>query len=781
MRERWMEPIGGALSLAPTNDPGWLIIEEGVALEREHEIESIFAISNGYVGTRAALEEGGRVSQAATVEAGVYIADRESALGPTLAILPDWTNVNIAIDGHLLTTGSGCILEHRRILDLRQGILWRHWRQRDPSGRTTEIRFLRFASLSDRHALLQVVAVTAENYAGRVEIVACLSAPSAQNKHTQLAMGADGASVTMSAGETQVALATRSIPEPTIEETKSHGEGPTGRIEQRWSWAARLGETIYLQRAAALYVSRDCLDPLRSAQLGVAELNDRGVSSVAMDHAEAWSRRWRIGDIEIRGDAEAQRVLRFAIYHLFAAANPTDEHVSIGARGLTGKAYRGHVFWETEIYMLPFYVLNEPEAARALLMYRHHTLGAAKRKALSLGYSGALYAWESAATGEEATPREVVAPDGRIIRVLTGEQEHHISADIAYAVWLYWRATGDDDFMMEAGCEILVETARFWASRSRVEGDGRAHIRGVIGPDEYHETVDDNAYTNVMARWNLDRAADAVDILKRERPGDWRIKSKRLEIKDDEPPGWRRAAAALVTGFHPETGLFEQFAGYFGLEEVDVANHGGAAMPLDLWLGPERTRRSKAIKQADVIALCALLWDEWPRAVHRDNFVYYAPRTAHGSSLSPAMHALVAARLGDGREALRYFRQAGDIDLADNMGNAAGGVHMGALGGLWQAAIFGAAGVHFREDGFALDPHLLPGWTEMRCCVQWRGRLVRLTLGADPARICVETEGPGRLMIGVIDGPSCSVNPGRLYSICREGATWGSWRAERNL
>ncbi|MER3425607.1 MAG: glycoside hydrolase family 65, partial [Nitrospiraceae bacterium] len=183
-------------------------------------------------------------------------------------------------------------------------------------------------------------------------------------------------------------------------------------------------------------------------------------------------------------DEQAQRTLRFAIYHLVGAGNPNDERASIGARGLTGKAYRGHVFWDTEIYLLPFYAFTHPPTARALLMYRYHTLPAAAKKARGLNYDGALYAWESTDTGEETTPLSALGPTGQMTNILTGVQEHHISADIAYAVWQYWRATADDDFFVQAGAEIMLETARFWASRARLEADGCYHIREVIGPDE---------------------------------------------------------------------------------------------------------------------------------------------------------------------------------------------------------------------------------------------------------------------------------------------------------
>jgi kojibiose phosphorylase len=231
-----------------------------------------------------------------------------------------------------------------------------------------------------------------------------------------------------------------------------------------------------------------------------------------------------------------------------------------------------------------------------------------------------------------------------------------------------------------------------------------------------------------------------------------------------------------VTGFDPATGLFEQFAGYFQLEEIDAAAHQGCPTPIDVCLGAERVGRSQAIKQADAVALSALLWERWPVGVHEANFRYYEPRTAHGSSLSPAVHALVAARLGDLARAQAYFHQAADIDLANNMGNAAGGVHMGALGGLWQAAVLGAAGLQMREDGIAVDPHLLPGWAELAFAVQWRGRLLRLRFAADPRRIEVAVEKGDELAVAVIEGPACRVRGGQGFALQGDGSGWGNWK-----
>ena len=220
------------------------------------------------------------------------------------------------------------------------------------------------------------------------------------------------------------------------------------------------------------------------------------------------------------------------------------------------------MFWDTEIYLLPFYTAVWPEAARALLMYRYHTLPGARAKADAMGYKGALYAWESADTGEETTPERVVGPGGELIDILTGRMEHHISADIAYAVWQYWRATGDDGFFLDAGAEILLETARFWASRAVPEADGKRHIRHVIGPDEYHEDVDDNAFTNVMARWNIARGLEAIELLRARWPDRAAALREKLALGEAELADWRDAVGRIVTGLDPATGLYEQFAGY---------------------------------------------------------------------------------------------------------------------------------------------------------------------------------------------------------------------------
>jgi trehalose/maltose hydrolase-like predicted phosphorylase len=368
-------------------------------------------------------------------------------------------------------------------------------------------------------------------------------------------------------------------------------------------------------------------------------------------------------------------------------------------------------------------------------MYRFNMLGGARAKAARMGWRGALYAWESADTGDEATPDHVIGPDRQIIELLSGKQEQHISADVAYAVWQYWSATHDEAFLLDAGAEILFETARFWSSRATLEADGLRHIRNVIGPDEYHENIDDNAFTNVMARWNIRRGLDTAQLLQERWPARWSALAQQISLTADELGQWRAAADAIVTGFDAKTGLYEQFAGYFALEDIDLGTYAGRSVPMDVVLGRERTQRSQIIKQADVVALLGLLPDEFPPGSAEANFTYYESRCGHGSSLSAAMHALVAARLGDRDSAMTFLQSTTEIDLRSTHAAIEGGIHVAAQGGVWMTAVFGFAGLSLREDGLALAPRLPKTWTSLRFNVCWRGRRLRVSIDAGERRL----------------------------------------------
>jgi kojibiose phosphorylase len=707
-----------------SGEPWWTLREEDYDPLLEREVESRFSIGNGLIGVRGSLETPTMSSRPRTYVAGLYDIVPDSPVNPVLVPAPDWLRFVLTIDGEELTIEEGKALAHRRTLDLRSGSLVAEWDHRLPAGHLVHLSTLRLASLDDRCLLMQVVRLECDSHA-EFSLEALL-APVAEalvfEKMTgsvslwRTAGSGRGLAIAMNA---QLYLRNAS----SVSDESNKGLGP------RWSWTNTSNEVATLIRTVG--IARD--DKTREASVGaLTGAIAKAPTEIFASHAEKWSERWQASDVVIDGDEQSQQAVRFAIYHLISAANPDEEHASIGARGLTGDAYSGHVFWDTEIFLLPFYTLTWPDAARALLMYRYHTLPAARAKASRLGYQGALYAWESADSGEETTPDSAQLPTGEIIPILTGAQEHHISTAVAFAVWQYWQVTSDEKFLLEAGAEIVLETARFWASRAALAADGRYHIRRVIGPDEYHEGVDDNAYTNVMAQWNLEIGLAVASLVESGWPDRWAEVRDALELREPELALWRDVAERISTGFDTETGLFEQFGGFFELEPVNLGAYDERTAPIDVLLGRERTQRSQVIKQADVVMLLSLLWERFSPDIRAANFRYYEPRTAHGSSLSPAVHALVAARLGELELAQRYFLETASIDLGDTMGNAAGGIHMAALGGLWQSVVFGFAGLSLTADGLSFQPHLPKRWRSLSFAIRWHDSVVQVRILDQP-------------------------------------------------
>jgi trehalose/maltose hydrolase-like predicted phosphorylase len=750
----WVDDV-----LVQPEHPTWALHEEGYDPRREAGVEARFSVANGFLGVRGAravsrgpvwvswLHGLNWASWPRTYVAGLF--DTPNTIPPVPALVPgpDWLRVQLAVDGQPVMLRTGELLHHRRTLDLKRGLLVSRWHHRDADGRTIRLRALRLVSLAERALGLQVIELTVDGRPCDITLEALLESAGSGLEPMRL--------------EPDVALWRTALSGKTVAVAhdarvrRDHTEIAPAAVEplrRRWSWRLVPGEPAVFSRLVAFARGAvETADGTAARALDVlAKRRTQPWRRVLDEHAAAWAERWAASDVRVDGDEAAERALRFAVYQLNSAADPDDDTVSIGARALTGDAYLGHVFWDTEIYLLPFYTLTWPEAARALLMYRFHTLDGARRKAARLGYRGALYAWESAETGDEATPEEIVDPAGRSLKILCGLEEQHISADVAYAVWKYWEVTGDDGFMVEAGAEIVLETARFWASRAVLEDDGRYHIRRVIGPDEYHETVDDNAYTNGMAAWNLGRGHEVAEWLVAQHPEVWRRLEQALALDPAERAQWREVEAKIVTGFDRESGLFEQFQGYFKLEDVPRAEFAGRDAPADVILGRERTQRSQVLKQADVVALLALLPERYEARVHAVNFAYYEPRCGHGSSLSRGLHAVVAGRLGDVAMAHAYFHATAATDLSETLAASAGGIRIAAQGALWQAAIFGMGGLEVDAEGVALNPHLPDAWDRLAFGLLWRGRRLTVEVHREPPRV----------IVGLAEGAPCVVRVG---------------------
>jgi trehalose/maltose hydrolase-like predicted phosphorylase len=734
--------------LEPTSDPAWLIAKEGFDPLREAIYEARFAISNGFLGVRGgrAVSRGSRWAEPfRTHVAGLFDVPGPEHPIPELVTAPGWLQFRILPAGGPLVHHPAEVGSHRATLDMRRGVLLSAARLTDHQSVTVRARALRLVSLSERAIGVHVVEVEIEQ--GEDELTL-------ESSFEGLGLGLISERLEQDFAISRTRYSGKRIAMSAASwlhiDGAEHPPTMPGPFTWSWHWKTRPGQIVCLSRlvAVARGDSPDA-DPGRLVREKLGVARQLGWRKVVREHEAAWAQRWSRSDVEVEGDPAAEQALRFAVYHLNSAANPADERVSIGARGLTGEDYHGHVFWDTEIYLLPFYTLTWPEAARALLMYRFRTIDGARAKAAAMGWRGAMYAWESADTGAETTPAQVIDPDGRIVDILCGKQEQHITADVAYAVWQYWQATRDERFLLEAGAEILLETGRFWSSRAQPEADGYCHIRGVIGPDEYHEHIDDNAFTNVMARWNIRRALDVAALLHERFPDRWASLSSQLGLGDKELAEWRIAADNMATGWNPQTGLFEQFAGFFGLEDIDLAAYAGRTVPMDVVLGRERTQRTNVVKQADVVALIGLLPEEFPDNSAVANFRYYEPLCSHGSSLSGAMHGLVAARLGYSELALHYFQQAVAIDLSDTHTAIAGGLHMAALGGTWMTAVFGFAGLLLQNDGIALNPKLPASWRSLCFRVEWRGRRLKIRIdGSDYVlRATLEAGEPTTLLV----------------------------------
>jgi trehalose/maltose hydrolase-like predicted phosphorylase len=739
-------------ALKPTADSAWTLVTEGYDPLREGSLESRFAISNGFLGVRGARATtlGGRwIVPAHTYVAGLFdTPDMEYA---TAQLVPaaGWVRLKLLLPSGPLAYKPANISSLRTTLDMKRGALLTEFKRLKGPGLSMRLRTMRVVSLSERAVGMQLIQVEIEE--GEVEVKLEASFEGVNLALEAERLGRDlGVWRTVHSGKA-LAMATASLVQVDGQDLAASS---LSQLKSSWTWKTRPGQVASFERLVAFVRSdSEAFEPGPLALEKIEGVKRNGWQGVAAAHEAAWANRWRVSQVDIDGDAAARQAMRFAVYHLNGAANPDDERVSIGARALTGDGYHGHVFWDTEIYLLPFYTFTWPEAARALLMYRFHTLDAARAKAAAMGWRGALYAWESADTGADATPSVVIAPDRQVVPVLCGEQEQHISADVAYGVWQYWRACEDDAFLRDAGAEILFETARFWASRACLESDGRRHIRGVMGPDEYHENIDDSAYTNVMARWNIRRAIDVAGLLRERWPECWTRLSSRLRLDEAELNDWLSIAETIATGLDPKTGLFEEFEGYFGLEDINLANYAGRSVPMDVVLGRERTRNSQVIKQADVVALLALLPEEFPGDAGAKNFQYYEPRCGHGSSLSPSLHGLAAARLGQSEKALRYFRQGAAIDLSDTHAAIDAGVHIGALGGNWMLAVFGFAGLTLRSNAISVDPKLPPNWRSLAFAVQWRGRSLKIKIDQDKQRLEATLEKGEPMTFGIRGDP----------------------------
>ncbi|MBN1249341.1 MAG: glycoside hydrolase family 65 protein [Anaerolineae bacterium] len=724
----------------------WQIVETTFDPQQRAYKEAVFTIGNGYLGTRGAFEEGYDRDQPVTLVHGVF--DDVPIVHTELANAPSWTGLSLRIGDDWFRMDRGTVLSYERRLDLKTGTLKRDVRWRAPGGRVVSLSFERFASMADPHVMVVRCHVRSETFSGQVEVRAGVDGIVDNEGHRHWGLQSQG-----QVGDRAVMLAVETRESGIVLAEAAHltlsAAGAVAYEVRDCPWSPhvlarcrlRPGGEVTIDKIVTVYTSRDVVEPARVAVDTLLQAVSRTVPALRRVHEQAWAALWQASDIEIDGDPFAEQAVRFSLYQLLIAAPQDDDRVSIPAKTLSGYGYRGHVFWDVEIFMLPFFIYTQPARARDMLLYRYHTLPGARRKAVSQGYRGAMYAWESAATGDETTPRWVPVwveerGEDELIRIWCGDIELHITADIAHAVHTYWRVTGDDAFMRDYGAEIILETASFWASRAEWnEAQGWYEIADVIGPDENHDHIDNSAFTNEMARWNLQTAMDVLAWLRVSYPSKAAELVSRLALTSEWLRAWEGVIDGLKRMYDPETKLIEQFDGFYDLETLDFSAYEPRQTSLQAILGIEETQQVQVLKQPDVLMLLYLLGERFDEETLAANWAYYTPRTdlTYGSSLGPAIQAALAARMGELDQAYRYFRLAAQTDLEDARGNTADGLHGATAGGLWQAVVFGFAGVRLTDAGFEAEPRLPPTWGRLAFKLQYHGKWRKFELSQPPS------------------------------------------------
>jgi trehalose/maltose hydrolase-like predicted phosphorylase len=754
---------------------GWLLRYEGMDRDREGLRESLCALGNGRFATRGSAPEhrADGVHYPGTYAAGVFNrltddVDGRQVENESMVNLPDWLSQRFRIDdGPWIDLAAVTVVEHVQELDLRRGVLTRRFGFEDAEGRRTRVTQRRLVSMADPFLAALETTFLAENWSGRMTVRSGLDGR-ARNcgvaryrrlrgdhlRVTDTRAEDDGLllGVETTQSRIRVFLAARHRVHADGKPA-AHASTPVledGLVATDLALDLAAGGPTTVEKLVGLCTSRDrgIGEPREAAEDEVARA--ASFDAALARHELAWEQLWQRCEVTISGSPRTALILRLHIFHLVQtlSRHSIDLDVGVPARGLHGEAYRGHVFWD-EIFVLPFLALRLPEVARAMLLYRWRRLPQARAAARACGHRGAMYPWQSGASGHEETQTVHLNPRSGRWLPDNSHLQRHIGLAVAHNVWRYYEATQDLQFLEAYGAEMLLEIASFWASAARYDRtDDRFHIRGVMGPDEYHDALpwrdepglDDNAYTNVMACWVLSRALECLDVLSPRRRGEL-LDSLGLRRADLER--WEDVSRRLVLCWHGD-GVLSQFDGYERLEEFDWDGYRrryGDFSRLDRILEAEgdTPNRYKVSKQADVLMLFQLLTaDELYAVLDRLGYphdrrtiprsvAYYLGRTSHGSTLSKVVHAWVLAR-SERRKAWDYFLQALESDVADVQGGTtAEGIHLGAMAGTVDLLTRGFTGLETRGDVLGLDPYLPDALPRLRFRIRY-GRRADLDL-----------------------------------------------------
>ncbi|WP_313357535.1 glycosyl hydrolase family 65 protein [Microbacterium sp.] len=746
-------------------DP-WRLVE--TRYDEEGVSETVFTVANGYLGLRGNHIEGRGAHEHGTFINGLHetwpIRHAEQAygfaeVGQTIVNAPDAKVMRVYIDDEPLSFDEMEVHEYSRSLDMRTGVLERNVVWMTPSGKRVRMRDERMVSFEERHLAVLRLEVTIENADAPVT-VSC-----------QMLNRQDGAGIY--AGDPMASKADRKagfdprkadrITERVLQPVEywqdglrsalSYSVSDSGMtvavvadhlIETENEYSARtlvepdIAKNVFrIQAKAGVPIRIDKIVSYHSSR-GVPprELVDRcrrSLDRVGVEGVDAlfaaqrtWlDAFWERSDVRIAGHDDLQQATRWCLFQLAQAASRADGN-GVAAKGLTGSGYSGHYFWDTEIYVLPFLTYTSPQWAKNALRARAMMLPAARRRAAQLNEAGALFPWRTI-NGEEASAYYAA-----------GTAQYHINADVSYALGKYVRATGDLDFLRRDGADIAVETARLWATLGfwrGTNGDSTFHIHGVTGPDEYTTVVNDNLYTNVMARYNLRLAARIVGEMAVKAPAAYAALVERTGLDDGERDAWLRAADAIHIPYSEALGIHPQDAFFLEREVWDLEGTPPEMRPLLLHYHPLVIYRFQVLKQADVVLALFLQGNLFTEEEKLADFDYYDPLTTGDSTLSAVVQSIMAAEVGYQDLARKYFEHALYVDLADLHNNAADGVHVASAGGVWTVLVSGFGGMRDHDGELSFDPRLPVDWPELSYPLQWRGSQLQITVTRNQLRL----------------------------------------------
>jgi alpha,alpha-trehalose phosphorylase len=702
----------------------WNVSEDVLKKNRFTYWETAFALSNGVFGVRGTFEESnpGYSAYPATLVNGIcgytpyehlwkmpgFPESRHAILN-----MADWVNVDLTVDGETFSIATAKMIAHRRSLDLKQGILEREFTWETKFGKTVSVKTERLVSMVRSQVAALRYAVTAP-VGCEVSLQSCTRTvmPSAvmpgeqiRVRETKEVDGVDLVFQDLVTATDKVALA------------QSYSLSGKKSVEgTNLIFACNGSGTVVLDKffSVASTMDGEGFEKLVLDELNAARAT--GFEKLREEQEAFWAQYWNEGDIEIEGNLQEQQAVRFSLFHL-RQGNPEKGNRSISANGLTGDGYSGHVFWDTEMYMIPPYIYTQPETVRPLLEYRYSILDKARERAVQMQGKGALFSWNSV-KGEEC---------GHVYEASTAE--YHLLSDIAYAIELYDRMTGDEAFVLADGAEILFEMCRFLEDRGcYVDGKGFC-LNVVCGPDEYGCGVNNNAFTNVMAQAMFNYAVSVYDRVQKSN----KALIEKIKLSADEVTAWKKAADQMYVPHNEKMGITPQDDCFLEMDPVDMdlipknTDIRPLYHPLNLW-------RMQVVKQADVLLLMFVHGYRFSKELKEANYRYYEPKTNHGSSLSPCVHNIIASEIGLKEDAYRFFRQTALMDINDFKNNTGGGVHSACLGGCWMTVVNGFAGMRDYPQGLEFNPVLPAAWTRYSFPLVYKGSRIRVTVDGKGAK-----------------------------------------------